>query len=88
MPSDPEKPHRSEDHQAQEKQPVSPWATAGSVGSELVAAVLVGYFIGSWLDRKLRTGIWLALAGTIAGISLGLYKLVKKTSVGPRPGRR
>ena len=68
MPVNPSEPPRSEDN---------PWAFAMGAGSELVGAVLAGFFAGQWLDKKLGTGPWLMLVGAICGITLGLYGLIR-----------
>ena len=36
-----------------------------------------GLFGGQWLDKKLGTSPWLLLLGVMAGISLGLYQLIR-----------
>jgi F0F1-type ATP synthase assembly protein I len=51
-----------------------------SVGIELAAAVVVGYFGGRYLDEKLETGSILSYVGLIAGIVSGflsLYRLAR-----------
>lgn len=61
------------------------WGMAFSAGSELVVSVLAGLFAGRWLDGRLGTQPWLALAGTLAGISLGLYLLIRETAPSKDP---
>ena len=58
----------------------SAWGLALGAGSELVVSVLAGVFVGRWLDGRLGTQPWLALLGTVAGISLGLYRLIRETA--------
>lgn len=50
------------------------WKSAGSystVGLEFALSVIVGLFVGQWLDEKLGTGGWMTAVwlgfGTIAG---------------------
>jgi len=33
----------------------------------LIVSPLVGFFAGSWLDRRLHTGPWLGVAGLVLG---------------------
>lgn len=46
-------------------------------GSELVGSVLAGFVIGWFVDKKLGTSPWLTLLGAVAGISFGLYQLIR-----------
>ncbi len=57
----------------------NPWAMAFGMGAEMVVAVLVCVFAGQWADKKLGTEPWLLLLGIFAGITLGLYQLLRKT---------
>jgi len=44
--------------------------TAGlllAIPTLLIVAPLVGFFIGSWLDRRLRTSPWLGIVGLVLG---------------------
>jgi F0F1-type ATP synthase assembly protein I len=62
------------------------WAVAFSAGSELVVAVLLGFFCGRWADGRFGTEPWLMLGGAFLGIFLGLYLLIRETnSSGRRP---
>jgi len=53
------------------------WGFAMSIGWELLVSVLGGFFVGQWLDKKLKTSPWLVIAGSLFGISVGLYRLIK-----------
>lgn len=48
--------------------------TYGTVGLELALSVLLGLFVGSWLDRKLGTR-WIALVGFGFGLAAGVRTL-------------
>lgn len=65
----------------------NPWAMAFGAGAELVATVLVCVFAGRWADGKLGTEPWLLLLGIFAGITLGLYQLLRKSKLPGRTGR-
>lgn len=41
----------------------------GSIGFELIASILIGFFLGRWLDRHFG---WNSV-GTIGGVLLGTY---------------
>lgn len=49
---------------------LSPFRFVG-LGFEIVVPVLVGTFLGRFLDLKLGTGPWLLLVGTLLGIAAG-----------------
>jgi ATP synthase protein I len=62
----------------------SPWKAAlivASVGIEMAAAILIGYLIGSYLDRLLGTEPWLfyifLMIGVLAGFK-GLWRTAKR----------
>jgi F0F1-type ATP synthase assembly protein I len=69
----------------------SAWGIALGAGSELVAYSLIGFFAGSWVDRKAGFETpWGALVGSVGAITLGLTRLVRafiRPQNGP-PGRR
>lgn len=70
IPVDPKEPDKRQ-------APENPWALALNAGAELVGCTLAGLLLGQWLDTKLGTGPWLMLAGAMAGITGGLYRLVQ-----------
>lgn len=43
-----------------------------SLGATMAGAVIVGYFIGSFLDRWLHTGPWLTIVMLLLGLGGGL----------------
>ena len=46
--------------------------TAGlllSIPTLLIVSPMVGFFVGSWLDRRFRTEPWLGLAGLAVGFA-------------------
>ena len=64
----------------EEQQAANAYALAVSAGTQLVVSVCLGLFAGQWLDKKLGTAPWLLLVGTMAGISLGLYQLIRASA--------
>ena len=55
----------------------------GSFGFTMAGAVAGGYFLGSYLDKKLNTTPWLMLSFIMLGIAgsfIEFFKLIKKLS--------
>ena len=48
------------------------WAHAYG-GTQLAIAVVLGFYCGYWLDRRLGWTPWLTLAGGALGVLAGLY---------------
>ncbi|MDD2772191.1 MAG: AtpZ/AtpI family protein [Elusimicrobiales bacterium] len=55
----------------------SPWRFA-QIGIEIAVCVFAGFIAGYWLDKKLRTGPWLMLAGAAAGLAAGFYTAARE----------
>jgi len=51
-----------------------------TVGSILVACIVCGYFLGSYLDRKLGTSPWLVVTGVFLGTAAGFVELFRIVS--------
>jgi ATP synthase protein I len=54
------------------------WNT-GAVGIEIAVAIVIGYFGGNYLDKKLGTQPWLMYLGLLAGIGAAIKALVRVT---------
>ncbi|MDO8141354.1 MAG: AtpZ/AtpI family protein [Candidatus Brocadiales bacterium] len=55
----------------------------GSFGFTTAGAIAGGYFLGSYLDRKLNTAPWLTLSFIMLGVVgsfIEFFKLIKKLS--------
>lgn len=52
-------------------------ASASAVGLEIAIAIVIGYFGGQYLDRKLETAPWLMWLGFTAGIGAGIKALFR-----------
>lgn len=52
-------------------------AALSSVGLVLVSSIFVGYFIGSWLDKRLGTEPYLMLAFTLLGTAGGFMEVFR-----------
>ena len=57
------------------------WMIYSSMGLEVGLSVVVGFLIGTWLDKWLETEPWFLIifgaAGVIAGYR-GMYRMVKR----------
>lgn len=51
-----------------------------TVGTSLVASIVAGYLLGSYLDRKLGTSPWLVVAGVALGTAAGFVGLFRTVS--------
>jgi ATP synthase protein I len=51
-----------------------------AVGTVLVVCIVLGYLLGSYLDRKLGTSPWLVVAGVILGTAAGFVELFRTVS--------
>ncbi len=48
-----------------------------SVGIEFGLIVVLFFLGGRWLDGKFGTDPWLAAAGSLLGVALGMYRLIR-----------
>lgn len=58
-------------------QPFWKSAQLASVGLEMGLAVLIGWGIGSWLDRRLGTAPWLMILFLLFGSAAGFKALIE-----------
>jgi ATP synthase protein I len=69
---------------ADEEQKRQMWRKAtqvSSVGLGLVISVLIGYFVGNWLDGLLKCRPWMTLLFLLLGIAAGflnIFRTVKR----------
>jgi len=60
----------------------------------LIVSPMVGFFLGSWLDRRLKTSPWLGILGLILGFAAGgretylIYRRYQQESEEERSRRR
>lgn len=53
----------------------------GGIGAVMAACILIGYFIGRYLDAKFGTAPWLLIVSLLMSMTAGfleVYKIVKK----------
>lgn len=63
-------------------------AVALSVGWELAVCTGLSFWLGYWLDGRFRTSPWGVLVLTLAGIGIGLYRLIRTFGRPPDRGSR
>ncbi|MDN5347027.1 MAG: synthase protein [Clostridia bacterium] len=51
---------------------------AVSLGLTMAAAIFLGYWGGSWLDKKLGTAPWLMLLGMLLGVAVGFRGILSE----------
>lgn len=61
----------------------SPFRFVG-LGFELVFPMILGSFLGHWLDRKLGSTPWFLLAGVLLGMAAG-FLVFFRTVLPPKP---
>lgn len=66
--------------------PSRAWSVAVGAVSELLAWVALSVYAGRKADAWLKTEPWLLLASVLTGISLGLYRLVRATTIPTKSG--
>ena len=49
----------------------------GAVGIQLATSVIVGLFLGGWLDKRFATAPWLTVIGLTLGSIGGFYNLFR-----------
>jgi len=57
--------------------PIQAAGMLASVGLVLVVSVMLGFFLGRWLDSRLHTEPWLTLAGLALGTAAGFMEMFR-----------
>lgn len=60
---------------------------AMSFGITMALSLFLGYFGGSWLDRKFGTGPLFLVVGLVAGAGLAFYSMLKELQALERMNR-
>ena len=62
-----------------EQQPRKPSTVAQSIsaGTAFAISILLGVFIGRWVDRRWELEPWGVLVGAMLGMAAGFYNLVR-----------
>jgi F0F1-type ATP synthase assembly protein I len=53
------------------------WGRFLGIGLEMAVGVALGYFVGSWLDRRYGWNNYGTLGGVMIGLAAGMYLLIK-----------
>jgi F0F1-type ATP synthase assembly protein I len=67
-------------------------AVASQFGITLAVAVVLGYFVGQWLDEHLNTGVFFTLIGVLLGLvgailnTVRLYRALLRRTAAPYSG--
>jgi F0F1-type ATP synthase assembly protein I len=56
------------------------WGQGLAMGFETAVGVAVGYFVGSWLDKRYGWGPWGTVIGAMLGLVAGAYLLIKEVN--------
>ena len=67
----------SESHVMPKQDPDTNWGRFAGIGLQMLVGVGLGYFVGSWLDRKYGWAPWGVMAGSMIGLAGGMYLLIK-----------
>ena len=58
-----------------ERGPFRALVALGGLGFVLGALMVLGWLLGQYLDRRLGTGPWLGLVGSIVGMGAGFFEV-------------
>ena len=58
------------------QRPMQTIGMVGGLGFVLGLSVLLGAFVGWYIDRRWGTGPWITLVGTLLGTAVGFYEVV------------
>lgn len=58
--------------------------TYGTVGLELALSIILGLFVGRWLDAKFGTEPWLTIIGVGYGVAAGVRALYRAAKLATR----
>jgi hypothetical protein len=68
---------------------VGHWGQLAAVGPIFAGSVVVGYFLGRWVDRSLGSEPWCMLIGMSLGIAAGVREIIRVVRLsGARRGLR
>lgn len=56
------------------------YARYSTLGFQMLAAMLIGTFGGLQLDKLLHTKPWLTIIGTLLGVAMAMYIIIKETA--------
>jgi len=56
-------------------------ARVSAIGLEMAVAIVIGYLIGRWLDRRFDCKPWLTLVFLLVGVAAGFRGLIRVAQV-------
>lgn len=59
-----------------DKGPIRALASLGGMGFVLAALTLLGWLLGSYLDKRFGTSPWLSLIGSLLGMAAGFFEVM------------
>jgi ATP synthase protein I len=48
------------------------------LGFQVLAGAVLGFLVGSWVDRKFQTAPWGLIVGLVVGLAAGMYQLIRE----------
>jgi ATP synthase protein I len=55
----------------------TPPAVFAGAGFELAGCILLGLFVGQWVDKRLGTAPWLLILGVFTGAAAGFFNMYR-----------
>ncbi|MFX3624431.1 MAG: AtpZ/AtpI family protein [Ectobacillus sp.] len=63
--------------QGNQRNPMKAYVLMTGILSQLVGSILVGIFLGKWIDGKLDTFPLFLIIGLLLGLAAGIYGMIK-----------
>ncbi len=60
-----------------QKHPLQAIALMSGITSQLVGSVLIGIFLGRWIDRTFNTEPLFLIIGLLLGLAAGIYAMLR-----------
>ncbi|WP_456277442.1 AtpZ/AtpI family protein [Bacillus sp. AK128] len=60
-----------------DRRPIQAMALYGAILSQLVGSILVGIFLGRWLDQSIGTFPLFLVIGLLIGLATGIYSMLR-----------
>ncbi len=60
-----------------EKRPYQAMAIYTAILSQLVGSILIGIFLGLWLDKEMDTAPLFLIIGLFLGLGIGIYAMMR-----------
>ncbi|MFS0821342.1 AtpZ/AtpI family protein [Bacillus sp. 1P02SD] len=60
-----------------DKHPLKAYALMSGILSQLVGSILIGIFLGRWIDQRLATEPLFLILGLLLGLATGVYATLR-----------